>query len=52
MKDTRNQGSIWFRWLTILAWTVLCVLAGIGIYNVAGHGAFLGHFDKIWGSIF
>jgi len=35
-----------------LAFFTLIILAGIDIYQVAGHGAFLGHFDKIWGAIF
>ncbi len=52
MKEIRSNGAPWFRWLSLLAWIVLSVVAGIGIYNIAGHGAFLGHFDKVWGAIF
>ena len=52
MNKDRKQTPGWIRWLPFLGWTVLTVVAGNDIYQVAGHGAFLGHFDKIWGAIF
>jgi len=52
MAQKKHKTSRWVRSLPSLAILVLVVLAGNDIYQVAGHGVFLGHFDKIWGAIF
>ena len=52
MKQEVSQEPNWVRFLLFILLFALVILAGIRIYHVAGHGVFLGHFDKIWGAIF
>lgn len=52
MKRVISQDPIWIRLLLFIGLFGLVITTGVQIYNVAGHGAFLGHFDKIWGAIF
>ncbi len=52
MKKTGSMGPMWIRLLVFLGLCALVIIAGSHIYQVAGHGVFLGHFDKIWGAIF
>jgi len=55
MTEAFSKTQYWSRWLLAISLVVLGFLAGLDFYDVAGdvgHGAFLGHFDKIWGAIF
>ena len=52
MSKTDKPFPKWLHSLLSGALLVLVIWAGVDIYQIAGHGAFLGHFDKIWGAIF
>jgi len=52
MQRSDKQTKNWTHGILLLALLALTVSAGMNIYNAAGHGVFLGHFDKIWGAIF
>ena len=52
MKNTEARRQRWESWVLFLGLLILICLASRDIFTVAGHGAFLGHFDKIWGAVF